>query len=46
MSNRIDYLKQDAIGDVLSQGIAEMYLEKPQFPIDYLAKWLLNYEVQ
>lgn len=40
----MDYLKQDEIGDVIAQAIAEMYLQKPQFPVDYLANWLLNYQ--
>lgn len=33
---------QDAIGKVLSQGLAVLYQVQPKFPIDYLAKWLLN----
>ena len=39
----INYLKQDGIGKVVAVGLAELYKEKPKFPIDYLAKWLLNY---
>ena len=39
----IKYLKQDPIGKVLSKGLAVLYREQPQFPIEYLAKWLLNY---
>jgi len=39
----IDYLKQDHIGKVLAKGLAVLYQEKPSFPIDYFAKWLLNY---
>ncbi|EGR28594.1 hypothetical protein IMG5_172240 [Ichthyophthirius multifiliis] len=39
----IDYLKQDEIGKVICKGLASLYLENPKFPVDYLAKWLLNY---
>jgi hypothetical protein len=39
----ITYLKQDNIGKVVASGLAELYKEKPTFPIDYLARWLLNY---
>ena len=39
----IKYLKEDPIGPVLSKGLAVLYREQPQFPIEYLAKWLLNY---
>ncbi|KAL4484274.1 hypothetical protein ABPG72_006385 [Tetrahymena utriculariae] len=41
----IQYLKQDNIGKVLAKGLAVLYQEKPKFPVDYLAKWLLNYSV-
>ena len=37
------YIKQDEIGQVLSQGMAVLYLTRPKDPVDYLAKWLLNY---
>lgn len=39
----IALLKSDKIGKVLAQGLAELYREKPSFPVDYFAKWLLNY---
>ena len=39
----VAYLKQDHIGKVISQGLAVLYNEKPKLPVDYLAKWLLNY---
>ena len=39
----ISYLKQDNIGKVVAAGLAELYREKPTFPVDYLAKWLLNF---
>ena len=39
----ITFLKSSEIGGVLSKGLAILYHEKPKFPVDYLAKWLLNY---
>lgn len=36
----IQYLKSDYVGKVIAQGLAELYREKPEFPIDYLSKWL------
>lgn len=39
----IKYIKTPEIGKVIAQGLAAVYLEKPDFPVDYLAKWLLNY---
>jgi len=37
------YLKQSAIGKVIAKGLAEVYLKRPKYPVDYLSKWLLNY---
>ena len=39
----ITYLKQDDIGLVLSKGLSETYKFKPTNPIDFFARWLLNY---
>lgn len=39
----IAYLKSDTIGKVLATGLAETYRVKPKFPVDFFAKWLLNY---
>lgn len=39
----IAYLKSEAIGEVIAKGLAAVYKAKPGRPIDYLAKWLLNY---
>ena len=39
----ISFLKSDKVGKVLAAGLSELYREKPTFPIDYFAKWLLNY---
>jgi hypothetical protein len=39
----IQKLKSDQIGKVIAKGLAVLYQTKPKFPIDYLAKWLLNY---
>jgi hypothetical protein len=38
-----DYLKSEEIGLVIAKGMATMYNENPKNPVDYLAKWLLNY---
>lgn len=37
-----EYLKSDEIGLVIAKGLATLYQEKPQNPVDYLGKWLLN----
>lgn len=44
-TDKIDmaFLKSDKIGKVISKGLAKLYKEQPQFPIEYLGKWLLNY---
>lgn len=42
----IGYLKSDQVGKVVAIGLAELYRVKPEFPIDYLAKWLYNYSDQ
>jgi hypothetical protein len=39
----ITYLKEEEIGVILSKGCAELYKIRPSNPVDYLAKWLLNY---
>ena len=45
MSEAIDYLKNNPIiSDVIAEGFAHIYHEKPQFPITYLANFLKNYE--
>ena len=38
-----DYLKSEEIGLVIAKGMAVMYKENPKNPVDFLAKWLLNY---
>ena len=43
MNKDLDYLEKDDIGGVISKGLAVLYLEQPKFPVDFLAKWLLNY---
>lgn len=40
------FLKSDEVGKVICRGLAETYKNKPKFPIDYFAKWLLNYSRQ
>lgn len=42
----IQYLKGDDVGKVIAMALAELYRVKPEFPIDYLSKWLYNYSDQ
>ena len=37
------YIKRKDIGEVIAKGLAVMYKNQPQNPVDFLAKWLLNY---
>ena len=39
----IKYLKQDNIGIVISKGLTATYEQRPKNPIEFFAKWLLNY---
>jgi len=39
----IQFIKNNEIGMVLAKGLAIVYEEKPEKPVDFLAKWLLNY---
>ncbi len=39
----VTFIQNSEIGKIISQGLAILYEEKPQKPIDYLAKWLLNH---
>ena len=36
-----EYIMQDQIGSVIAKGLATVYKEKPENPVDYFAKWLL-----
>ena len=36
-----EYIMQDKIGSVIAKGLATVYKEKPNNPVDYFAKWLL-----
>jgi hypothetical protein len=38
-----EYLKSEEIGGVIAKAMAHTYRAQPQNPIDYFAKWLLNY---
>ena len=40
----IKYLMKDDIGGILSKGLSETYEKHPVNPIEYFAKWLLNYQ--
>lgn len=37
------YIKRDDLGVVIAKGLAVMYKSQPANPVDFLAKWLLNY---
>jgi len=37
------YIKRDDLGLVIAKGMAVMYKTQPKNPVDFLAKWLLNY---
>ena len=39
----IAYIKRDDIGVVIAKGLATLYRTQPENPVDYLAKWLLNF---
>jgi hypothetical protein len=39
----LQYLQQDAIGKVIAKGLADLYTQKPQAPVKYLAAWLKKY---
>ena len=39
----IKYLMQDEIGSVIAKGLSSTYETRPKNPIEYFAKWLLNY---
>ena len=38
-----DYLKSRDLGQVIAKAMAVMYETNPKNPVDFLAKWLLNY---
>ncbi len=37
------FIKRDDLGLVIAKGLAVMYKTQPSNPVDFLAKWLLNY---
>ena len=40
----IAFLKQELIGGVIAKGLSATVEAQPKNPIDYFAKWLLNYK--
>lgn len=42
-SDSIEYILNSELSGVLSAGFAELYRVKPDFPVQYLAKWLKRY---
>ena len=39
----INYITEGPVGQVIAEGLAVLYKAKPVHPVDYLAKWFLNY---
>ncbi|CAD8201854.1 unnamed protein product [Paramecium octaurelia] len=39
----LDYLHQESIGGVIADGLTVLYNTQPEKPIEFLAKWLLQY---
>lgn len=39
----VTFLKQDQVGGILAQGLAELYQQQPAHPIHFLGNWLLNF---
>jgi len=39
----LEYLFSDSIGKIIAEGLTVLYEKQPQFPVDFLGKWLLNY---
>ena len=39
----INYLMQDQIGVVISRGLTATYEQRPKNPIEYFARWMLNF---
>lgn len=37
------YLKQDKIGRVIAQGLSQVFQQRPDKPVTFLAHWLLNH---
>ena len=42
-SQLLKYLQQDGIGKVVAKGLADVYTNKPDAPVKYLAAWLKKY---
>ena len=42
----IKYLMRDEIGGVIALGLADTVEAKPPNPVEFFAKWLLNYSKQ
>ena len=42
-SDPVQQITESALKDVLVKGFAETYRVKPQFPIEFLGRWLKQY---
>lgn len=43
IANPIEYILNSPLSGVLSKGFAELYRNKPDFPVSYLGNWLKEY---
>jgi len=43
LSQQLEYLTSDKVGKTIYEGLSELYDTKPEHPISFLAKWLLNH---
>ena len=41
--NDVSFLKNSEISNIITKGLSMLVSVHPEKPIDYLAKWLLNY---
>jgi hypothetical protein len=39
----VQYIKDEAIGPVIAQGLARLYRANPSDPVHFLGNWFLNY---
>ena len=37
-----EYIMQDKVGLVIAKGLSVVYKQKPENPVDFFAKWLLQ----
>ena len=42
-SQTLHYLQKDEVGRVIATGLANLYINKPEKQVKFLAEWLRNY---